>query len=179
MPLFLRGGTKMIIEEAKLSMCDALKFVDMSLVEKCGLPPIETIVSYGATKISCIIAIKYADLSLVENCGLPPIQTSVVRDNRVISGATEISCVIAVSKEVDNKINKPYAFSAFSNALENCGQGQTLTEIMSRQVFERNTALWVNSMAEAFYPALGVMKNCPVIILKERLRNNVRSLKKR
>jgi len=110
--IFLRGGTKMIIEEAKRSMHDAL----------------------------CVVR-------------------NLVRDNRVVygGGAAEISCALAVSKEADTiKTIEQYAFRAYADALEsiplalaeNCGLHpiNTLTEIKSRQVSEKNPALGVNCM---------------------------------
>jgi len=89
--IFLRGGTKMIIEEAKRSMHDALCVVRNLVRDN------RVVYGGGAAEISCAIAVsKEADniknieqyafrafaealesvpLSLAENCGLPPIQT--------------------------------------------------------------------------------------------------------
>lgn len=108
--IFLRGGTKMIVDEAKRSMHDAL----------------------------CAVR-------------------NLVRDNRIVygGGAAEIACSIAVSKEADSiKGIEQYSFRAFADALEviplslaeNSGQDpiQTLTEVKSSQVKEKNSALGVN-----------------------------------
>merc|ERR1712147_283096 len=89
--IFLRGGTKMIIEEAKRSMHDALCVVRNLVRDN------RVVYGGGAAEISCALALgKEADniktieqyafrafadalesvpLSLAENCGLPPIQT--------------------------------------------------------------------------------------------------------
>jgi len=89
--IFLRGGTKMIIEEAKRSMHDALCVVRNLVRDN------RVVYGGGAAEISCAIAVSkeadsiktieqyafraFADalesvpLSLAENCGLPPIQT--------------------------------------------------------------------------------------------------------
>merc|ERR1739844_62182 len=89
--IFLRGGTKMIIEEAKRSMHDALCVV-RNLVRDSRI-----VYGGGAAEISCSLAVSkaadkiktieqyafrgFADalesvpLALAENCGLAPIQT--------------------------------------------------------------------------------------------------------
>jgi len=89
--IFLRGGTKMIIEEAKRSMHDALCVV-RNLVRDNRI-----VYGGGAAEISCALAVSreadniknieqyafraFADalesvpLALAENCGLPPINT--------------------------------------------------------------------------------------------------------
>jgi len=89
--IFLRGGTKMIIEEAKRSMHDALCVV-RNLVRDNRI-----VYGGGAAEISCALAVSreadniknieqyafraFADalesvpLALSENCGLPPINT--------------------------------------------------------------------------------------------------------
>merc|ERR1719245_1061041 len=89
--IFLRGGTKMIIEEAKRSMHDALCVVRNLVRDN------RVVYGGGAAEISCALAVsKEADniktieqyafrafsdaleqipLALAENCGLAPIQT--------------------------------------------------------------------------------------------------------
>merc|ERR1719336_1662455 len=89
--IFLRGGTRMIIEEAKRSMHDALCVVRNLVRDN------RVVYGGGAAEISCAIAVSkeadsiktieqyafraFADalesvpLALAENCGLPPIQT--------------------------------------------------------------------------------------------------------
>merc|ERR1712012_795832 len=89
--IFLRGGTKMIIEEAKRSMHDALCVVRNLVRDN------RVVYGGGAAEISCAIAVSkeadniktieqyafraFADaleqipLALAENCGLAPIQT--------------------------------------------------------------------------------------------------------
>lgn len=89
--IFLRGGTKMIIEEAKRSMHDALCVVRNLVRDN------RVVYGGGAAEISCAIAVSkeadsiktieqyafraFADalesvpLALAENCGLDPINT--------------------------------------------------------------------------------------------------------
>merc|ERR1711936_689690 len=89
--IFLRGGTKMIIEEAKRSMHDALCVVRNLVRDN------RVVYGGGAAEISCSLAVSkaadkiktieqyafrsFADaleqvpLALAENCGLPPIET--------------------------------------------------------------------------------------------------------
>merc|ERR1711863_57408 len=89
--IFLRGGTKMIIEEAKRSMHDALCVVRNLVRDN------RVVYGGGASEISCALAVSkeadniktieqyafraFADaleqipLALAENCGLAPIQT--------------------------------------------------------------------------------------------------------
>jgi len=89
--IFLRGGTKMIVEEAKRSMHDALCVVRNLVRDN------RVVYGGGASEISCAIAVSkeadsiktieqyafraYADalecipLALAENCGLDPINT--------------------------------------------------------------------------------------------------------
>merc|ERR1712186_205033 len=89
--IFLRGGTKMIIEEAKRSMHDALCVVRNLVRDN------RVVYGGGASEISCSLAVSkeadkiktieqyafraFADaleqipLALAENCGLAPIQT--------------------------------------------------------------------------------------------------------
>jgi len=89
--IFLRGGTKMIIEEAKRSMHDALCVVRNLVRDN------RVVYGGGAAEISCALAVSkeadsiktieqyafraFADalesipLALSENCGLPPIET--------------------------------------------------------------------------------------------------------
>merc|ERR1711902_360142 len=89
--IFLRGGTKMIIEEAKRSMHDALCVVRNLVRDN------RVVYGGGAAEISCALAVSkeadniktieqyafraFADaleqipLALAENCGLAPIQT--------------------------------------------------------------------------------------------------------
>merc|ERR1712111_16832 len=89
--IFLRGGTKMIIEEAKRSMHDALCVVRNLVRDN------RVVYGGGAAEISCAVAVSkeadniktieqyafraFADaleqipLALAENCGIAPIQT--------------------------------------------------------------------------------------------------------
>merc|ERR1712055_941872 len=89
--IFLRGGTRMIIEEAKRSMHDALCVVRNLARDN------RVVYGGGAAEISCALAVSkeadsiksieqyafrsFADaleqvpLALAENCGLPPIET--------------------------------------------------------------------------------------------------------
>ena len=84
---------------------------------------------------------------------------SLVQDSRIVygGGAAEISCSIAVAKEADQLSTlEQYAFRAFSVALEsvplalaeNSGLApiETLTDLKSRQVTEKNTSLGVDCM---------------------------------
>jgi T-complex protein 1 subunit epsilon len=110
--IFIRGGNKMIIEEAKRSMHDAL----------------------------CVVR-------------------NLVKDNRIVygGGAAEIACSVAVGHQAD-KIStlEQYAMRAFADALEsipmalaeNSGQGpiQTLAEVKSRQITEKNSRLGIDCM---------------------------------
>jgi len=115
--IFIRGGNRMIIEEAKRSIHDAI----------------------------CVVR-------------------NLVRNNKIVygGGAAEISCAIAVSEEAD-KIStiEQYAFRAFAEALENiplalaenCGLSpiQTVTEVKSRQISEKNPALGIDCMSKNTY----------------------------
>ncbi|RKF57085.1 T-complex protein 1 subunit epsilon [Golovinomyces cichoracearum] len=110
--VFVRGSNKMIIDEAKRSLHDAL----------------------------CVVR-------------------NLVRDNRIVygGGASEIACSLAVE---DAAVKSPgleqYAMRAFADALdaipmalaENSGLSpiETLANIKSRQVNERNTRLGVDCM---------------------------------
>ncbi|XP_031559380.1 T-complex protein 1 subunit epsilon-like [Actinia tenebrosa] len=110
--IFIRGGNRMIIEEAKRSIHDAL----------------------------CVVR-------------------NLVRDNRIVygGGATEITCSLAVASEAD-KIStiEQYAMRAFADALdniplalaENSGLNpiQTVADIKSKQVAEKNPRLGVDCM---------------------------------
>ncbi|EDO49571.1 predicted protein [Nematostella vectensis] len=110
--IFIRGGNKMIVGEAKRSIHDAL----------------------------CVVR-------------------NLVRDSRVVygGGATELSCSIAIAKEAD-KIStiEQYAMRAYADALdniplalaENSGLNpiQTVADIKSRQVAEKNPRLGVDCM---------------------------------
>jgi len=99
--IFLRGGTKMIIEEAKRSMHDALCVVRNLVRDN------RVVYGGGAAEISCSLAVsKQADniktieqyafhafadaldsipLALSENCGLNPIQTLTEIKSRQVS----------------------------------------------------------------------------------------------
>eukprot|EP00088_Acartia_fossae_P064750 TRINITY_DN7975_c0_g1_i2.p1 TRINITY_DN7975_c0_g1~~TRINITY_DN7975_c0_g1_i2.p1 ORF type:complete len:421 (-),score=155.77 TRINITY_DN7975_c0_g1_i2:254-1459(-) len=99
--IFLRGGTKMIIEEAKRSMHDALCVVRNLVRDN------RVVYGGGAAEISCAVAVSkeadtiktieqyafraFADalesvpLALAENCGLPPIKTLTEIKARQIS----------------------------------------------------------------------------------------------
>merc|ERR1719367_123003 len=78
--IFLRGGTKMIVEEAKRSMHDALCVVRNLVRDN------RVVYGGGAAEISCAVAVskeadsiktieQYAFRALAENCGLDPINT--------------------------------------------------------------------------------------------------------
>ncbi|KAI4168485.1 MAG: hypothetical protein LQ343_006372 [Gyalolechia ehrenbergii] len=110
--VFIRGSTKMIIDEAKRSLHDAL----------------------------CVVR-------------------NLVRDNRVVygGGAAEIACSLAVEEAaVKSPGLEQYAMRAFADALdsvpmalaENSGLSpiETLAEIKSRQVKEKNSRLGVDCM---------------------------------
>merc|ERR1711983_452168 len=99
--IFLRGGTKMIIEEAKRSMHDALCVVGNLVRDN------RVVYGGGAAEISCALAVSkeadniktieqyafrsFADaleqvpLALAENCGLPPIETLTDIKSRQVS----------------------------------------------------------------------------------------------
>merc|ERR1711915_905904 len=99
--IFLRGGTKMIIEEAKRSMHDALCVVRNLVRDN------RVVYGGGAAEISCALAVSkeadniktieqyafraFADaleqipLALAENCGLAPIQTLTDIKSRQVS----------------------------------------------------------------------------------------------
>merc|ERR1712079_322619 len=99
--IFLRGGTKMIIEEAKRSMHDALCVVRNLVRDN------RVVYGGGAAEISCALAVSkeadniktieqyafrsFADaleqvpLALAENCGLPPIETLTDIKSRQVS----------------------------------------------------------------------------------------------
>merc|ERR1711915_741588 len=99
--IFLRGGTKMIIEEAKRSMHDALCVVRNLVRDN------RVVYGGGAAEISCAVAVSkeadniktieqyafraFADaleqipLALAENCGLAPIQTLTDIKSRQVS----------------------------------------------------------------------------------------------
>ena len=110
--VFVRGSNKMIIDEAKRSLHDAL----------------------------CVVR-------------------NLVRDNRIVygGGAAELSCSVAVE---DAAVKSPgleqYAMRAFADALdsvpmalaENSGLSpiETLAELRSRQVMEKNSRLGVDCM---------------------------------
>ncbi|RIA89802.1 chaperonin Cpn60/TCP-1 family [Glomus cerebriforme] len=110
--VFVRGSNKMIIDEAKRSIHDAL----------------------------CVVR-------------------NLVRDNRVVygGGAAEISCSLTVSEAAD-KISsiEQHAVRAFANALEaiplalaeNSGLSpiETLADIKSRQINEKNSQLGIDCM---------------------------------
>lgn len=89
---------------------------------------------------------------------------NLVRDSRVVygGGASEVSCALAVGREADKiKTIEQYAFRAFAEALEsipialaeNSGLDpiQTLTQIKSKQVSEKNPALGVDCMGTGDY----------------------------
>ncbi|XP_013419089.1 T-complex protein 1 subunit epsilon-like [Lingula anatina] len=110
--IFIRAGNRMIIEEAKRSLHDAL----------------------------CVVR-------------------NLVKDHRIVygGGAAEIAMSLAVSQEAE-KIStlEQYAMRAFADALdsvplalaENSGQApiQTVAEIKSRQVTEKNPRLGIDCM---------------------------------
>jgi len=110
--IFLRGGTKMIIEEAKRSMHDALCVVRNLVRDN------RVVYGGGAAEISCALAVsKQADniktieqyafrafadalesipLALSENCGLPPIKTiTEIKSNQVAQNnpALGVNCM--------------------------------------------------------------------------------------
>merc|ERR1719367_1383083 len=110
--IFLRGGTKMIIEEAKRSMHDALCVVRNLVRDN------RVVYGGGAAEISCALAVSreadniktieqyafraFADalecvpLALAENCGLPPIETlSQIKSRQVAEGnpALGVDCM--------------------------------------------------------------------------------------
>jgi len=110
--IFLRGGTKMIIEEAKRSMHDALCVVRNLVRDN------RVVYGGGAAEISCALAVsKQADniktieqyafrafadalesvpLALAENCGLNPIQTlTEIKAKQVSEGnpALGVNCM--------------------------------------------------------------------------------------
>jgi len=110
--IFLRGGTKMIIEEAKRSMHDALCVVRNLVRDN------RVVYGGGAAEISCSLAVsKQADniktieqyafhafadaldsipLALSENCGLNPIQTLTEIKSRQVSennAALGVNCM--------------------------------------------------------------------------------------
>lgn len=110
--IFIRGGNKMIVEEAKRSLHDAL----------------------------CVIR-------------------NLVRDNRVVygGGAPEIAASIAVAEAADKIATlEQYAVRSFAEALEaiplalaeNSGLApiQTLAEVKSRQVKEKNPRLGIDCL---------------------------------
>ncbi|CAB4042288.1 T-complex 1 subunit epsilon-like, partial [Paramuricea clavata] len=110
--IFIRGGNKMIIEEAKRSIHDAL----------------------------CVVR-------------------NLVRDNRIVygGGAVELACSLKVGERAD-KIStlEQYAMRSFAEALEaiplslaeNSGYNpiQTVADIKSRQVAEKNPRLGIDCM---------------------------------
>ncbi|XP_028394001.1 T-complex protein 1 subunit epsilon-like [Dendronephthya gigantea] len=112
--IFIRGGNKMIIEEAKRSIHDAL----------------------------CVVR-------------------NLVRDNRVVygGGAVELACSLKVGERAD-KIStlEQYAMRSFAEALEaiplslaeNSGYNpiQTVADIKSRQVAEKNPRLGIDCMSK-------------------------------
>merc|ERR1712046_333087 len=99
--IFLRGGTKMIIEDSKRSMHDALCVVRNLVRDN------RVVYGGGAAEISCALAVSkeadniktieqyafraFADaleqipLALAENCGLPPIETLTDIKSRQVS----------------------------------------------------------------------------------------------
>merc|ERR1719489_381542 len=99
--IFLRGGSRMIIEEAKRSMHDALCVVRNLVRDN------RVVYGGGAAEISCALAVSkeadsiksieqyafrsFADaleqvpLALAENCGLPPIETLTDIKSRQVS----------------------------------------------------------------------------------------------
>jgi len=110
--IFLRGGTKMIIEEAKRSMHDALCVVRNLVRDN------RVVYGGGASEISCALAVSkeadniktieqyafraFADaleqvpLALAENCGLPPIETLTDIKSRQVSennAALGVNCM--------------------------------------------------------------------------------------
>jgi T-complex protein 1 subunit epsilon len=108
--LFVRGGNKMIIDEAKRSLHDAI----------------------------CVVR-------------------NLIRDNRIVygGGAAEITCSLAVSKAADEISSiEQYAMRGFAAALdaiplalsENSGLSpiQTLAQVKSRQIAEKNTRLGID-----------------------------------
>ncbi len=110
--VFVRGSNKMIIDEAKRSLHDAL----------------------------CVVR-------------------NLVRDNRIVygGGASEISCSVAVENAADKTPGlEQYAMRAFADALdavpmalaENSGLSpiETLAELKSRHVREKNSRLGVDCM---------------------------------
>lgn len=110
--IFIRGGNKMIVEEAKRSMHDAL----------------------------CVVR-------------------NLVKDSRIVygGGASEIACAVAVGQHADKVATlEQYAMRAFAESLEsipmalaeNSGQPpiQTLADIKSRQIMEKNSRLGIDCM---------------------------------
>jgi len=120
--IFLRGGTKMIIEEAKRSMHDALCVVRNLVRDN------RVVYGGGAAEISCAIAVsKEADsiktieqyafrafsdalesvpLSLAENCGLPPIQTITDIKSRHVSENNPALGVNCMGLEMGNDMKE-------------------------------------------------------------------------
>jgi len=110
--IFLRGGTRMIIDEAKRSMHDALCVVRNLVRDN------RVVYGGGAAEISCALAVSkeadniktieqyafrsFADaleqvpLALAENCGLPPIETLTDIKSRQVSennAALGVNCM--------------------------------------------------------------------------------------
>jgi len=117
--IFLRGGTKMIIEEAKRSMHDALCVVRNLVRDN------RVVYGGGAAEISCALAVSkeadniktieqyafraFADalesvpLALAENCGLNPIQTlTEIKAKQVSEGnsALGVNCMELASGDM-------------------------------------------------------------------------------
>jgi len=110
--IFLRGGTRMIVDEAKRSMHDALCVVRNLVRDN------RVVYGGGASEISCALAVSkeadniktieqyafrsFADaleqvpLALAENCGLPPIETLTDIKSRQVSennAALGVNCM--------------------------------------------------------------------------------------
>lgn len=133
--IFVRGSNKMIIDEAKRSLHDAL----------------------------CVVR-------------------NLVRDNRVVcgGGASEIACSIAVE---DAAVKSPgleqYAMRAFADALdvipmalaENSGMSpiETLANIKSRQVTEKNSRLGVDCMQVGTNDMRDIFVTDPLIGKRQQL----------
>merc|ERR1712051_67577 len=120
--IFLRGGTKMIVEEAKRSMHDALCVVrnlvrDNRVVYGGGAAEISCALAVGAAadKIKTIEqysfrafadALEHIPLSLAENCGLPPIQTITDIKSRHVSENNPALGVNCMGLEMGNDMKE-------------------------------------------------------------------------
>jgi T-complex protein 1 subunit epsilon len=158
--VFVRGSNKMIIDEAKRSLHDALCVVRNLVTDN------RIVYGGGAAEVACSLAVEDAAVKVSQQ--LLPIRL-IVANNSQSPGLEQ------------------YAMRAFADALdcvpmalaENSGLSpiETLANIKSRQAKEKNSRLGVDCMQTGsngkctFFPALVVRPSSPRVLLDNHCGN--------